>query len=181
MLHFSYPRFGDLCAWTWPEEQASEGAPSPETLHLMSRRVINFWGAHQRDCSLRTTTSSTFRRRLYKANTCTASTLIGYIEQDRLAMSGNDASGSFETWVVSELHVHVYCFCYKHIGSCSCLYLWKWCQTLKFVCNSYNPTDSNFGSYLCAHHVFEEEIMSVARKSTGFPFQFCFSSTWNEV
>ena len=28
---------------------------------------------------------------------CTATTLIGYIEQARLAMSGNSASGSFET------------------------------------------------------------------------------------
>jgi len=35
--------------------------------------------------------------RLCKANTCTASTLIGYIEQARLAMSGNGASGSFGT------------------------------------------------------------------------------------
>ena len=35
--------------------------------------------------------------RLYTANTCTASTLIGYIEQARLAMSGNGASGSFGT------------------------------------------------------------------------------------
>ena len=97
MLHFSYPCFGDLCARTSPEKQASEGAPSPETLHLMSRRVIIFWGAHQRDCSLRTTTSSTFRSRLCTANTCTASSLIGYIEQARLAMSGNGASGSFGT------------------------------------------------------------------------------------
>ena len=34
---------------------------------------------------------------LCTANTYTASTLIGYIEQARLAMSGNDASGSFGT------------------------------------------------------------------------------------
>ena len=64
--------------------------------------------------------------RLYTANTCTASTLIGYIEQAQLAMSGNGASGSFGTdplWVLSELHIHVYCFRYKHVGSYSNFYL----------------------------------------------------------
>ena len=57
----------------------------------------SFWWAHQRDCSLWTTTSSTSRRCLCTANTCTASTLIDYIEQARLAMSGNGTSGSFRT------------------------------------------------------------------------------------
>ena len=42
---FAHPRSGDLSARTSPEEQASEAAPSPETLHLRSRRAITFFGS----------------------------------------------------------------------------------------------------------------------------------------
>jgi len=94
---FAHPRSGDLSARTSPEEQASEAAPSPRLCTRGVEERSSFWGTHLRDCSLRTTTSSTSRSRLCTANTCTASSLIGYIEQARLAMSGNGASGSFGT------------------------------------------------------------------------------------
>jgi len=94
---FAHPRSGDLSARTSPEEQASEAAPSPRLCTRGVEERSSFWGTHLRDCSLRTTTSSTSRSRLCTANTCTTSSLIGYIEQARLAMSGNGASGSFGT------------------------------------------------------------------------------------
>ena len=95
---FAHSCSGDLSARTSAEEQASEAAPSPRLCTRGVEERSSFWGTHLRDCSLRTTTSSTFRRRLCTANTCTASSLIGYIEQARLAMSGNnEASCCFGT------------------------------------------------------------------------------------
>ena len=69
------------------EEQASE---TPSSSRLCTElRAIKFLGSSYATAQ---STSATPRRR-----NCTATTLIGYIEQARLAMLGNGTSGSFGT------------------------------------------------------------------------------------
>ena len=57
----------------------------------------SFWGAHQRDCSLRTTTSSTSRRSPLHIEHLHGIDFDRLHQQARLAMSGNGTSGSFGT------------------------------------------------------------------------------------
>jgi len=94
---FAYPHSGDLSARTSPEEQASKAAPSPRLCTRGVEERSSFWRTHLRDCSLRTAISSTSRRSpLHSVH-------LHGIDFDRLhgqawlAMSGNDAFGSFET------------------------------------------------------------------------------------